>query len=163
MRARQNSKSTGSKTLNGLARVGEKSRIGKGLFWDICVFGVKKEKSEAFGKINEKGKGLLRLDFQGYLRLQCRKEQLLSILQYLFYFLFFSFACVELIWNLSSRWALSRKPSTGKSLFQVIYGRSCNSVLDVVLFPAKGRVSDEVREFAVHLNQFHEQVRTTQE
>lgn len=37
VRARQNSKSTWSKTLNGLARVGEKYRIGKGLFWDIYV------------------------------------------------------------------------------------------------------------------------------
>lgn len=59
----------------------------------ICVFGVKKEKSEAFGKIKEKGKGLLRLEFQGYLRLQCRKEELLFNITISFLF------SLLLVWN----------------------------------------------------------------
>lgn len=52
--------------------------------------------------------------------------------------------------------------STGKSPFQVVYGRSPNSVLDFVPLPAKGRVSDDA-EAAEHLKQFHEQVRTALE
>ena len=53
--------------------------------------------------------------------------------------------------------------STGKSPFQVVYGRSPNSVLDLVPLPAKGRVSDDAEAFAEHLKQFHEQVRTALE
>ena len=44
-----------------------------------------------------------------------------------------------------------------------MYGRSPNSVLDLVPLPAKGRVSDDAEAFAEHLKQFHEQVRTALE
>ncbi|KAJ8614005.1 hypothetical protein MRB53_036593 [Persea americana] len=50
-----------------------------------------------------------------------------------------------------------------KSPSLVVYGRSPNSVLDLVPLPAKGRVSDDAEAFAEHLKQFHEQVRTALE
>lgn len=49
--------------------------------------------------------------------------------------------------------------STGKSPFQIVYGRNPKGVLDLVQLPLGERISDDAVAFAEHLHQLQEEVR----
>ena len=49
--------------------------------------------------------------------------------------------------------------STGKSPFQVVYGRNPTSVLDLVPLPLGDKISDDGEAFAEHIQQLQRKVR----
>ena len=49
--------------------------------------------------------------------------------------------------------------STGKSSFQVVYGRIPTSVLDLVPLPLGDRINDDGEAFAEHIQQLQQKVR----